>query len=591
MARFIIRNKILENAFGLEEEIVLPDGIKDIKKYAFVGCPNLKSVKTTGSEDDVFMYDGVIYSGDGKKIILIPQGQTIINIPENLHPIAIERTEFVIGAVFPENWKYAGMVTRRMLRHLVSAECRGIQINLQSEKNLSFLADLLNMLTAGKEMTLDFLNTPVPRAVKDPIIIQLCRSGDKNSIVYLKKNFLRFAEDTVCNDDMDMLEEYDKFGCYTKQNTGTLIEYALERKKYQEALFFLIKKDEKGGFSLEETDRYFSMSEENSELTARILEYRNKYFSAELIDRIETDKMEKELGLKERSLTDWRKIFSFEECEEEIKITRYKGFDKDVTIPDTICGKPVTSIGDMAFSPEKSGTRRTLEKRLREIRSVYAGENLVSLGDKVFDGCENIEILCMPQVSSREFFKKPFITQKLVLKDEERDFSENDCREMIRKAKINDVINFAGTKWIVLKKESGRALVISEECLFKLELQRNNPYVSWEDSEIRTWLNDVFYDVFFTDEEKKMISESELLSEGRNNVIVSDKVFILSRSEAKGYFHSDEERKTNSGWWLRTPSYYGKYVWEVLSDGRLVDYGYPEFETGIRPAMELRYEV
>ncbi len=70
------------------------------------------------------------------------------------------------------------------------------------------------------------------------------------------------------------------------------------------------------------------------------------------------------------------KIFSYEANEDGgITITKYRGSDAQVVVPDTIDGKKVTSIGGHAFYNCESLT------------SVTIPDSVTSIGDEAFDGC------------------------------------------------------------------------------------------------------------------------------------------------------------------------------------------------------------
>src|ERR1017187_3193785 len=65
-----------------------------------------------------------------------------------------------------------------------------------------------------------------------------------------------------------------------------------------------------------------------------------------------------------------------------ITITVYIGYGGDVTIPDTIDGLPVTSIGDEAFSAyywDRAG-----------LTSVMIPDSVISIGDWAFEGCTDL---------------------------------------------------------------------------------------------------------------------------------------------------------------------------------------------------------
>lgn len=105
-------------------------------------------------------------------------------------------------------------------------------------------------------------------------------------------------------------------------------------------------------------------------------------------------------------------------------------------------------------------------------------------------------------------------------------------------------------EWIILEKDSEnkRALIISK---YILDV-RFNVYKSgeknttWENSSIRTWLNNEFYNTAFTEEEKNKIKEVQLVNEDNDDYMTlggrdtMDKIFLLSISEARKYFSNGD---------------------------------------------------
>ena len=146
----------------------------------------------------------------------------------------------------------------------------------------------------------------------------------------------------------------------------------------------------------------------------------------------------------------------------------------------------------------------------------------------------------------------------------------------------NNTSNGAETiEWTVLDIQGDKALVISKKVL---DFQRYYPNlqttVTWANSSIRTWLNDSFYNAAFSDGQKSGIYTTSV--SGESNTVfgtsggsaTSDKIFLLSASEAANYLNTDGKRMANcteyalsrngdsalrntttqsSYWWLRTP--------------------------------------
>ena len=127
---------------------------------------------------------------------------------------------------------------------------------------------------------------------------------------------------------------------------------------------------------------------------------------------------------------------------------------------------------------------------------------------------------------------------------EEEDESEYDYP-----LAVGDIMEFGGYEWRVLELKGGKALVLSDKVLFKMPYQKPlSGYefyitpITWEECDLRQYLNGEFYDASFSVEEKLLIAETALINHdnpwsgepGGNNTI--DKVFLLSTDEVLRYF-------------------------------------------------------
>ena len=133
-------------------------------------------------------------------------------------------------------------------------------------------------------------------------------------------------------------------------------------------------------------------------------------------------------------------------------------------------------------------------------------------------------------------------------------------------------------EWEVLSVEGNSALIISRYALDCRQVHGNYPAVTWEACDLRTWLNDSFLNEAFGIGHRKMIQDTTVTADENPKYstdpgnITTDKVFILSISEAEKYFSSDGERRCKPTryaiangaqvfgefddtcwWWLRTP--------------------------------------
>lgn len=98
-------------------------------------------------------------------------------------------------------------------------------------------------------------------------------------------------------------------------------------------------------------------------------------------------------------------------------------------------------------------------------------------------------------------------------------------------------------EWIVLKIKKGKALLITKRCLESKSYNDDESVITtWEDSSLRKWCNDDFYQQSFTDEEKSRIVSITLNNDqpiDENHLPgkqTQDKVFIMSFKEITTYY-------------------------------------------------------
>lgn len=95
--------------------------------------------------------------------------------------------------------------------------------------------------------------------------------------------------------------------------------------------------------------------------------------------------------------------------------------------------------------------------------------------------------------------------------------------------------------WRILDRKGDNVFVISSYVLDKKDyVERDNGNVTWENSDIRKWLNNDFLNTAFTKEEQKRILYGNITTEG---IKTEDKIFLLSKFSAEKYFASNDSRK------------------------------------------------
>lgn len=165
--------------------------------------------------------------------------------------------------------------------------------------------------------------------------------------------------------------------------------------------------------------------------------------------------------------------------------------------------------------------------------------------------------------------------------------------------------------WLVLAVEDGKALLISEKGLDCRMYHGDNTTMTWENCDLRKWLNGEFLQGAFTAEEQAQIVLTPTPNPGSTvhgaagGIDTEDKVFLLNVDEADKYFTGDaarmlegtpytvargafvNERTGKVWWWLRSPGYYVSDAAGVNYLGQLHRSGDNVSTTNnaVRPAM------
>ena len=162
-------------------------------------------------------------------------------------------------------------------------------------------------------------------------------------------------------------------------------------------------------------------------------------------------------------------------------------------------------------------------------------------------------------------------------------------------AKVGDIIKLGEwhsdpIEWQVLEVKDGKALLLSKYALACRKYHNTYDSITWENCDLRKWLNGEFFQKAFKGDAAKCVVESDVPAHYNPNYSTDpgndtkDKVFLLSVKEVLQYFKTDEERvcmplpfvksegayvdEDNGAcrWWLRSPGS-DAYVAAVVDDG------------------------
>ena len=155
-----------------------------------------------------------------------------------------------------------------------------------------------------------------------------------------------------------------------------------------EKLFGCYKKP----IAINELDEYLVAATGKTEVTAFLLDYKRKNYSVRQIEKNASNNEEKELGFKEKTLAEWRKVFAVSSGK-EISLTGYKKKDAFVYIPAKIEGKDVVTIGACAFEGHY------------EITDIFIPASVTNIEWFAFEGCTNM-VIHAPTGSYAEAYAK-----------------------------------------------------------------------------------------------------------------------------------------------------------------------------------------
>ena len=207
-------------------------------------------------------------------------------------------------------------------------------------------------------------------------------------------------------------------------------------------------------------------------------------------------------------------------------------------------------------------------------------------------------------------------------KDKEKAIKVNGVKYTPITMKKGDIIKFGnypqdnnGSKspieWLVLDVNENEALLISRYGLDCKQYHNVRSDITWEDCDLRKWLNNDFIKSAFSEEEAKKIKVSELKNENnlqyntRGGNDTKDRIFCLSINEAEHYFGSDKDRLCKPTayarkqgvyvgydccyWWLRSPGRNQSNAADVDAVGALDLGGYRAYDDNIavRPALRI----
>ncbi|MDR1822078.1 MAG: DUF6273 domain-containing protein [Oscillospiraceae bacterium] len=164
--------------------------------------------------------------------------------------------------------------------------------------------------------------------------------------------------------------------------------------------------------------------------------------------------------------------------------------------------------------------------------------------------------------------------------------------------KVGDLVTFGGYMWRILDQRGTDYLIITEECVAIMPFNEPRGETNWENSTLRKWLNEDFYNNFNLEDKSRIVNAIYKEATGHlptteNGKGLKDYIFLLTTAEAKRLFADDASQAAKFEgesvfWWLSSSGKtreFAALVWDmtggVHEDGY---YAYLDF-VGVRPAI------
>ena len=404
-------------------------------------------------------------------------------------------------------------------------------------------------LVTSSNATDSLFSMDVPDEFRVYIFTKLCNWNTE----YLRSGFVR-------QDKADAVFAYLSGAIASGKFESSLVRFA--KKEYKDLCLYLFiskhddlldafldiltVKDKNGLERIDELIR-ISQAENMTDIELHLRTYKEQHFAKAAVQKAAGTQKMKDLGLMDRTVADWKKIFKIKDLGDGYMITKYLDTAPDVIIPEHIGKKPVISID----------------------RGVFSESNITSLESPVSPYLSDFfgwDVFPTLRIYGKDDSKKKYRVVPIESAKPDQFVSFGKYPQEWKDSVLRPII------WRVLERTENEMLLFSRFSLEYLPMHSNRKSVIWEKTDLRKWLNELFYDIAFSQNEKDRIItvRNENPPNPKYNVgggtATEDKVFLLSLDEltAYGYVFKDNNITDHvaasgtigGGWiwscWLRT---------------------------------------
>ena len=355
---------------GALTSVVIPDSVTSMGDSVFVCCENLSSVTIPRNITDlgmnVFKFCKGIADENGFVIIRdVLYGyygtDSYVAVPENVKRIgayAFNGHSYLESVTIPDNVTSIGECAFNGCKRLTS-------INIP--KNISSIGE--SVFKGCKRLTDITLPADV-NGFEDTLLelVWECFSKTECRIAMMLAVLRQYPENETVIKKI-------------KASRKMIISDSIKNDNAEQMsiLFSLL-----GKVKLEVLNEYIEQSSSAAAVKAFLIDYKSLNYSVETEEKYETQKFEKELGIRKRTVADWKKIFQFEKYGDGIIINRYIGGENAIEIPAQIGKSKVVAIGNHFVSYNNN------------ITYVSVPDSVTSIGASAFSGCKKLKSIIIP---------------------------------------------------------------------------------------------------------------------------------------------------------------------------------------------------
>ncbi len=388
MNDFVIIKGVLTKYTGNDADVVIPDGITEIGERAFDRRDRLISVTIPESVTKI-----------GENAFSGCSGLTSVTIPDSVTSIgwsAFDGCSSLTSVTIPGSvteidrsafWGCSSLTSVTIPDGVTKIGSRAFEncgslTSITIPESITIIYDYafgrcgsLTSVNASEEQ-FEMVWSVLDSDQKTNIAYNCLKIGTVYNIV---KGFIKRKKDDVLNriiqnDDVKALEIYLQL--FKKPDIGTL-------------------------------DKYIEKAQNAVNIKAYLIDYKAKNYTNEQTEAFYDDQTEKEIGFKERTLAEWRKIFKISDKDGKRYISGYKADDAMVIIPSNIAGMPVYGIADNAFKNCTTLTSVTIPGSVmlignsafygcNSLISVTIQDGVTSIDDRAFFMCSNLTSVTIP---------------------------------------------------------------------------------------------------------------------------------------------------------------------------------------------------